>query len=645
METVFLNLDDYQRMGLKCGLEVHQQLATRHKLFCKCPNLTNTDKYDAEIKRHMRPTLSEMGEYDRTALMEFRTRKVIHYRLHRDRVCTYEMDDAPPFGLNLEALDIAIEIALLFRCKIVGEIHIARKQYLDGSIPTGFQRTMIVGLDGWYPLDGRKIRVRQLSLEEDACREFSDIGHKRVYHTDRLCIPLIEVVTEPDFRTPEEASRGAEVIRRMTRVTGKVRRGAGSTRQDTNVSVTGGDRVEIKGVPSTQYIPHLVHWEAIRQCALVEIAAILKRRGLTKEHFADSWQDVTTLLSMTKYAPIREGIAAGGVAHAIRLPRFGGILQHSLGRGRRFVDEVSDRVRVVACLDQLPNLLYSEDVTPNVAQRIWQRAVTVLGAAERDAVVLVWGNQQDVITACEEVVWRCRDALDAVLPDTRQVRIDGTTRFERVLAGPNRMYPDTDMPPVAIDQAHLAEIESNLPAFPWDRYEVLTKEYGLPDDAADTLILAGNGDLYLRIVREIGAAPRVVSHILTNAFRRLERRWEKPRSIPEETLFEFFQIYASGRFTREVAFDVLSRLAVDHTAGVESVLVGLPMRQNWSAKRLDSEVFKVLDTDRERFTGLVRIKAERVGMGLVMPEIRGLALGSEIRKSVLRWLDREEVTA
>ncbi len=645
METEFLTFDDYQRMGLKCGLEVHQQLLTRHKLFCKCPNAAYTDRYDAEIKRHMRPTLSEMGEYDRTALMEFRTRKEIHYRLNRDRVCTYEMDDAPPFGLNREALDIAVEIALLFRCNIVGEIHIARKQYLDGSIPTGFQRTMIVGLEGWFPLDGRKIRVRQISLEEDACREVSDDGHLRTYIADRLCVPLIEVVTEPDFRTPEEAYRGAEVIRRLTRVTGRVRRGAGSTRQDTNVSVTGGDRVEIKGVPSTHLIPRLVHWEGIRQRGLVEIAAILKRRGLTKAHFKEDWQDVTALLRMTRYAPVREAIAAGGVAYAVRLPRFAGIFEHSLGNGRRFVDEVSDRVRVVACLDQLPNLLYCEDSTPYVAQRIWQRAATILGAEEKDSVVLLWGSAADVATACEEVSWRCRDALDAVLPDTRQVREDGTTRFERVLAGPNRMYPDTDMPPVAIDSARLTELENNLPAFPWERYKVLTEDFGLPHDAADMLILDGYGDLYLRIVEEVKAPPRVVSHILTNAFARLERGWEHPRCIPEATLFEFFATYAAGRFTREVAFEVLSRLARDPMAGVAAALADLPLVQGWSADTIDSKVFAVLGNDAARLKSLIRLKAERTAMGLVMPHLRGLARGFEIRESVLRWLDKEEVTS
>jgi len=643
MHTDFLTFDDYQHIGLKCGLEVHQQLRTRHKLFCKCPNTSYTDHYDAEILRHMRPTLSEMGEYDRTALMEFRTRKEILYRLNRDRVCTYEIDDAPPFGLNREALEIAVEIAGLFHCNIVGEIHIARKQYLDGSIPTGFQRTMIVGLEGWFPMNGRRIRVRQLSLEEDACREVSDVGHRRTYFTDRLCIPLIEVVTEPDFRTPEEAWQGAEVIRRTTRVTGKVRRGAGSTRQDTNVSVSGGDRVEIKGVPGTRYIPHLVHWEAIRQRALLEIATTLKHRGLAREDFGDTWKDVTELVRLTTWPLLRDAIAKGHRVNAIRLPRFKGILNHSLGQNRRFVDEVRDRVRVVACLDSEPNLLYCEDPLPNVAQRIWQRAAVALGADEHDSVVLVWGAPRDLQTASEEVVWRCRDALTGVVPDTRQVEEDGTTRFERVLAGPNRMYPDTDMPPVAITAEQLARIQARTPAAPWDRYEILTKEYGLPDDAADALILDGNADLYLKAVREVGAPPRFASHLLTNAYRRLQRRWEAPESIPQEGVLDFFRAYVAGRFTREVAYRVLERLAHDPAAGIEGALAGVPQREELSKLDLDARVHPVLEEHRELLRARPREKAEHIAMGLVRSVVEGVARGPEIRQSVARWFDLEEV--
>ena len=136
-----------------------------------------------------------MGVYDGCALMEFKTKKEIVYQLNKASVCTYEMDDTPPFPINDQALDISIELALLCGCSIVDEFHIARKQYLDGSIPTGFQRTGIVGINGGIPFEGSKIGISHFSIEEDSCREVSDSGHFIHFRTDRLGMPLIEVVT------------------------------------------------------------------------------------------------------------------------------------------------------------------------------------------------------------------------------------------------------------------------------------------------------------------------------------------------------------------------------------------------------------------------------------------------------------------
>jgi glutamyl-tRNA(Gln) amidotransferase subunit E len=223
----------YEDLGFMCGLEVHQQLKTEKKLFCHCPAgvFQKYGKYDAEIVRHMRPTLSEMGGYDGTALMEFKTRKNITYRIANETTCTYDIDDTPPFKINQQALGIALEIALLLKTNIVGELHITRKQYLDGSIPAGFQRTGIISIEGQIPIKNKTIRIIQLSIEEDSCREVSDIGHARIYTTDRLGMPLIETVTYPDMKTPDEASEAANYIRFLNRSTGKVRTGIGAARE------------------------------------------------------------------------------------------------------------------------------------------------------------------------------------------------------------------------------------------------------------------------------------------------------------------------------------------------------------------------------------------------------------------------------
>src|SRR5208283_5666454 len=285
-----------QAVGLISGLEVHQQLLTKEKLFCRCPAGLYTEKHDGEVLRHMRPTLSELGEYDGTALMEFKTKKEIVYLLNQLNVCTYEMDDTPPFLVNQEAIDVAIELCLMMNMDIIDEIHIARKQYLDGSIPTGFQRTAIVGVNGWLPFKGRRLTVTHVSVEEDSCREVRDKGHQIVWRTDRLGMPLTETVTGPELCTPSEVRDAILLCGLVARSTGRVRTGIGASRQDVNVSVRGGSRVEIKGVPKAGYAVKLVHNEAVRQVNLLRLRDELHRRGMrTPEDIRVAAFDATDL--------------------------------------------------------------------------------------------------------------------------------------------------------------------------------------------------------------------------------------------------------------------------------------------------------------------------------------------------------------
>ena len=289
---------DYKKIGLRVGLEVHQQLDTQRKLFCHCPAGVYTTSHDGAVLRHMRPTLSELGEYDGTALMEFKTKKNVVYLLHKSNVCTYEMDDTPPFPVNQEAIDVAIEQCLMLGCDIVDEVHIARKQYLDGSIPTGFQRTAIVGVEGSIPFRDRRLSITQISVEEDSCREVSDRGHLIVWRTDRLGMPLIETVTGPDLRTPEEVADAILCIGRVCRSTGHVRVGMGASRQDVNVSVAGGRRVEIKGVAKAGLAPALVHGEAARQVNLLKLRDELHNRGLRDaDDIRVQHEDITQLVA------------------------------------------------------------------------------------------------------------------------------------------------------------------------------------------------------------------------------------------------------------------------------------------------------------------------------------------------------------
>ncbi len=527
-----MTLEDYQAIGMKSGLEIHQQLDTEKKLFCRCPIRPYSEEFDAQILRHMRPTLSELGEYDGTALMEFKTKKNIIYQINKETVCTYEMDDTPPFELNLQALDIALEITMLLGCKLVSEVHIARKQYLDGSIPTGFQRTTILGVDGSIPYGDRRIGIIQLGLEEDACREITDIGHDRVYRTDRLGIPLIETVTYPEMRTPQEVADVAQVIRHLTRSTGKVRTGLGRTRQDVNVSVAGGRRIEIKGVPRIPMIPLLVHNEAFRQLALLEIRDRLNKKGITEGTFKFDSVEVTNVLKGTQYYPVSKALKSGLQVHAVVLRGFSGILPTKTQPETTFSKEISDRVRVVACLDILPNIAHSDSEGETFSSAEWTKIKKHSKTTGDDVVVVVWGSKEDAKMAISEIALRAKEATVGIPDETRQALADGTNGFERILPGPNRMYPDTDLPPIAITEDRIERIRSNLAELPWDRQKRY-EEMGLDRETARRMSISKRRYAFDAAVAETEFAPLTVAELLLRGMRRLRRRDGVPECSDE----------------------------------------------------------------------------------------------------------------
>ncbi len=494
--------EDYRDLGMKSGLEIHQQLLTEKKLFCRCPAGHYCNEYDAEILRHMRPTLSELGEYDGTALMEFKTKKNITYRINHQTVCTYEMDDTPPFEINPQALDSALQIAQLMNYKMVGEIHIARKQYLDGSIPTGFQRTTIVGVDGWIKLNDRRIGLIQLGLEEDACREVSDIGHERIYITDRLGMPLIETVTEPVLYTPQAAAEVANMLRWIVRSTGKVRTGIGAARQDVNVSITGGTRIEIKGVPRIPMIPRLIYNEVMRQHALLKIREILNSRGIDEKTFNAVDADVTKFVNKTEWDPIAQAVKRGEKVHGVKLKGYAGILSHRIQTGKTFSKEISDRVRVIACLTRLPNLLTSESTEETIDSYIWNKIRRKMGADSHDALILVWGSSGDVETAVKEIKIRAREAAIGIPNETRQALADSTNGFERILPGADRMYPDTDLPPLEITQERLDRLQKQNPPPLWERLEKY-KKWKVPQHLITHIAALPRALFFEQIVEEL----------------------------------------------------------------------------------------------------------------------------------------------
>ncbi|MBI5404326.1 MAG: Glu-tRNA(Gln) amidotransferase subunit GatE [Ignavibacteriae bacterium] len=614
--------EDFAKVGFKSGLEIHQQLYTEKKLFCRCPAGCYSKKFDAEILRHMRPTLSEMGEYDGTALMEFKTKKDIIYHINRETVCTYEMDDTPPFEINETALDISLEIAMLYKCSMIDEIHIARKQYLDGSIPTGFQRTTIVSVNGKIPYKNRDIEIIQLSLEEDSCREVSDFGHTRVYLTDRLGMPLLETVTGPDMKTPYEVADVANILRKLVRTTGKVRTGAGAAREDVNVSVTGGTRIEIKGVPSIKRIPLLTYNEAMRQWNLLRLREELKSRGVTPDTFEAKTDDITKLLKKTKYMPVLNALAAGMKINCVTLRGFKGLLRWQTQTDTYFSREISDRVRVIACLTTLPNIIHSDSTGETLATSEWRNIKKVIGATDEDAYVIVWGSKTDSDMAAREIIIRAKEATIGIPSETRQALKDGTNGFERILPGADRMYPDTDLPPKKITQERLERIKLGVPDFYWDR-ENWYKELNIPEDVIPPLAISRYAALFKKLVNEWKINPVLASVALVQYPKRLRKKKLNTELLTAEIMEDIIKAFKDGKIYREGILIAMEQAIKNNGKFMDYFRPEIKksdMKDFLNNSKKDLMKIKIFDKENEKL----------VLLGILMNKVRGKADSKEV---------------
>jgi len=614
--------NDYDRIGFMSGLEVHQQLKTKRKLFCKCPAgiFQKPDEYDAEVVRHMRPTLSELGEYDGTALMEFKTRKEIIYRLSNETACTYEVDDTPPFHIDNEALEIAIRISLLSKLNIVGEVHITRKQYLDGSIPTGFQRTGIIGVEGEIQIRNKKIRLIQLSLEEDSCREVSDIGHTRVYRTDRLGMPLIETVTYPECVNPDEVMEACDYIRFLNRSTGLVRTGIGAGRQDVNVSCRGGSRVEIKGVAHTKWIPELTHVESFRQWALLNVRSLLAEKIKdTKDWKISSFELDGTNRPTVEL--IKTAIKNNQKIIAVNLPGFKGILSHFTQPGKCFADEIKDRLKVIACLIP-PFMGHSEEIEPTLREKDFEFVAKELNASEDDAQIIFWAPEDDVATALETIEERCQMAFEGIPLETRKSFVDGTTIFERVLPGADRMYPDTDTAPLPLKNSYIEDLRKDLPEDIIERIKQLN-DWNIPEDTFTYIFSKNLYPLVSRLINELGVDPVIAGTVIGHKLKYVEGHYQASADFSYNMIFAMFKYMKAKEIEFDLAEKIMPHLYEHPKMDFDSIIESIKFK-----KIPKGEISSAIPFLRNKWAETKRNDSDANETNWIMGQLRNVAIGN-----------------
>lgn len=509
---------DYSKLGLKCGLEVHQQLDT-DKLFIRTPS-TLTDEINFTIERKLRPVASEMGEYDKTALEEFKRGETFFYSGNSANISLVELDEEPPQPLDREALKTILEVSALCNSTTVSTIIPMRKTILDGSNTSAFQRTCLVSIGGEIKINTqkneKKIRVQTIVLEEDSARPIKKEEGKIFYNLDRLGIPLIELATEPDITTPQEAILTAKKIGEIMRLTCKTKRGKGTIRQDINISINEGARCEIKGCQELEMIGTVIEKEVERQLDLIKLAKEIKTKFVEKEELKKATnneiKNVTKIFQNTEAKFIK-----GKEVYGLKLSKMKGLLGQKVG-AKRFGSELSAYAKAsgvsgILHKDELPNY--------GISEKEVKETTNILECKEEDNFVLIVTNEEKAKKAFDAIKNRIILAYDGVVKETRGALEDASSEYQRPISGETRMYPETDIPYEKIDEKYLEQIKQNLPKSVKEREE-LYKKLGLSTNHIEEMKLNNYARFFEELVKK-GTNPTVTATTLLQTLTELKR--------------------------------------------------------------------------------------------------------------------------
>jgi glutamyl-tRNA(Gln) amidotransferase subunit E len=633
-----MNLDP-EAIGLKVGIELHRQLNTKSKLFCACPTVKPGEEPESRFYRMLRVTESELGEIDPAALFEAEKGINIEYIAGDRSSCLVEADEEPPHDLNEEALDSALIISLALHSDIVDEVHVMRKIVIDGSNTTGFQRTMVIGMNGYIEVAGKKVGVQTICLEEDAARLIERKDGKRIYHLDRLGIPLIEVSLEPVTGPPEEIEEIALSLGRLLKASKRVARGLGTVRQDVNISIKGGGIVEVKGVQKPELVRKVIYFEARRQLWLLELAKILKERGVTEADLDVKPMDVTDVFSDTESSIIKKAVKKGGKVLALKARGFSGLLKEEPIEGARLGRDLADLARLYG----FAGIFHSDELPAyGISYGEVQKVKELLGMGKDDAFILLVGERVRAETCMNAIKDRLKASLSGPPPETRASTPEGKTRYLRPRPGSARMYPETDIPPIPIRPERLQKLKPLVPE-PWEKtVEAYSKKFGIGYRLAENLLDQERNQLFERIIKEVALAPTFLAATLTETLTMLEREGVDVSSLKEEELMEVFRLVDRGKAAKEAIPDILRALASGKAKTAKEALEKLGLRGIG-----EEELDRIVDEVIAQNLNVIKEKgAHAFGliMGRVMAKVRGKIDGAKVSEAVKRKLERLENT-
>jgi glutamyl-tRNA(Gln) amidotransferase subunit E len=624
-----------ENVGLKVGLEIHQQLSTNKKLFCSCTPL-ESDEYSIKFQRKLRAVKSELGEYDPAALFERSKSKTILYFANLESSCLVEQDEEPPHNLDDNAKNLVLIISSALHSNVFSEIYPMRKTVIDGSNTTGFQRTMLVSQGGYIDVEGEKIGVQSICLEEDAARLLGDKGDIREYSLDRLGVPLIEIALEPVEGDSKKIKKIALALGRLLRSTKKVTRGIGSIRQDVNVSVRdGGGVVEVKGVQQLDQLEKVVEFEAKRQHGLLKIAEKLQNSNFVEISISTDVFDITNDFKICQSKIIQKALKDKSIIKAMRIRNFAGMFGYSPYEGIRLGKEIGQIVKFygiggVFHSDELPNYGI-EDRDVSIVKKI-------LDTNENDAFLIIAAPLEKIDFAIESIIKRIIHARKGVPPETRLATQTGETVFLRPRPGASRMYPETDIPPIIVTKNELEVAKINIPKS-WDEsLNELQKKYNLNLQLSEQIFDSEYLEIFERICEEISTIPTFVASILCSTITNLERNGLNSKLLKKEEITKTFRFLEEGRITKESIEIIFEDIMSGKSKSIEDAI------KNTSIETLSKEECeKIIENIMKNNKDIIQNQKERSVsplMGIVMKELRGKVSGEMVNSILLEKIKK-----
>jgi glutamyl-tRNA(Gln) amidotransferase subunit E len=594
---------------VKVGIEVHQQLDT-NKLFCNCPSNILEDKPDFSIKRKLRLSQSEMGTLDKASLHEVKKNKEFHYYGYFKNTCLVELDEEPPHNVNPYALEIAIQISKAMKCKVVDNIVFMRKIVLDGSNTSGFQRTGLVSVDGDIEVEGKKIGIHSLCLEEDAAKVSKRTPDYDVYNLSRLGIPLLEITTAPDITSGKQAKKVAEYIGMLLRSSGKVKRGLGSIRQDINVSIPGGNRVEIKGAQDLRILDKIVDYEANRQASILKLMK-------TKINFDKIKPlDVTDIFKKTDCSIIKN--KKKGVVFGINIPNFSEKIGFEIQPSKRLGTELSDYAKVKAGIS---GLFHSDELPKyGITDLEVKKVKDKLKCKDKDAFIIICEESLIANKAINSVIERLKDLSTGISEEVRKANQDGTSSYLRPISGSARMYPETDVPPVSTKKIKVDKLKLLS-----DLAVELEKKFKLSHDLANSILKSAKKDLILSLFKQFNILkPSYLAEIVLTSEKQIKKDFNKEILISDNNFIEAFKLLETNKISKNSILELLS-LTDKKTIKQASSSFELA-----DIKDIENEIKVIVEKNKCASMGTL--------MGLVMKKYNGKISGKDVSDIIRKLL-------